>query len=303
MGHLTRSISILTQLAEHNHVVFFGSSDQINFLKNEKLALTYEIFPEYQLNFKGKSFLVEMIFQSPRMIMDIQNENKTLKEFQKKYSFDCIISDNRFGFRIEGIHSIMMTHQLNIKSPLLEKQGSKINQIYLNKFSEIWVPDYEDSRLSGTLSKADLDIPKKFIGNISDLKKTDSVKDLDYFIIGSGPEPYRSKFINALIEKFRQTNKTAVFTGLKELPLNKKLNLEFHLKMNRKEIENHINRAKTIISRSGYTTVLDLEKTQSKAILIPTKGQYEQEYLAKHLKDHANLNFETLESIMQSNFD
>ena len=38
-----------------------------------------------------------------------------------------------------------------------------------------------------------------------------------------------------------------------------------------------------VICRSGYTTIMDLVKLQKKAILIPTPGQTEQEYLAAHL--------------------
>jgi UDP-N-acetylglucosamine:LPS N-acetylglucosamine transferase len=38
-----------------------------------------------------------------------------------------------------------------------------------------------------------------------------------------------------------------------------------------------------VISRSGYTTVMDLLKLQKKSILVPTPGQAEQEYLAEYL--------------------
>ena len=40
--------------------------------------------------------------------------------------------------------------------------------------------------------------------------------------------------------------------------------------------------SRLIICRSGYSTVMDLFKLQKNAILIPTPGQTEQEYLAKH---------------------
>ena len=40
-----------------------------------------------------------------------------------------------------------------------------------------------------------------------------------------------------------------------------------------------------IISRCGYTTVMDLVKLFKKAILIPTPGQTEQEYLAKYVME------------------
>jgi predicted glycosyltransferase len=39
--------------------------------------------------------------------------------------------------------------------------------------------------------------------------------------------------------------------------------------------------SETIISRTGYSTLMDLKILNKKAILYPTKGQKEQEYLAK----------------------
>jgi len=41
--------------------------------------------------------------------------------------------------------------------------------------------------------------------------------------------------------------------------------------------------AEFVISRSGYTTVMDLMKLGKKSIFVPTPGQAEQEYLATHL--------------------
>ena len=43
--------------------------------------------------------------------------------------------------------------------------------------------------------------------------------------------------------------------------------------------------ASMIISRCGYSTVMDLMAVQKKSILIPTPGQTEQEYLARHLME------------------
>ena len=39
-----------------------------------------------------------------------------------------------------------------------------------------------------------------------------------------------------------------------------------------------------VISRSGYSTIMDLATIGNKALMIPTPGQIEQEYLAQHLK-------------------
>jgi UDP-N-acetylglucosamine:LPS N-acetylglucosamine transferase len=51
-----------------------------------------------------------------------------------------------------------------------------------------------------------------------------------------------------------------------------------------KDLEAAINESEYVISRSGYTTVMDVCKLQKKSILIPTPGQTEQEYLAAHLQ-------------------
>lgn len=44
-----------------------------------------------------------------------------------------------------------------------------------------------------------------------------------------------------------------------------------------------MSKAEFVISRSGYSTLMDLLTLQKKSILIPTPGQTEQEYLADYL--------------------
>lgn len=48
-------------------------------------------------------------------------------------------------------------------------------------------------------------------------------------------------------------------------------------------LETSLNQSKLIISRSGYTTIMDLTKLGKQAFFIPTPGQFEQEYLAERL--------------------
>ncbi len=44
-------------------------------------------------------------------------------------------------------------------------------------------------------------------------------------------------------------------------------------------------RARAIVGRSGYSTVMDLAEHPKPAYLVPTPGQFEQVYLARHLKE------------------
>ena len=61
-------------------------------------------------------------------------------------------------------------------------------------------------------------------------------------------------------------------------------NIEMVNFMQSKELEETINKSEIVVSRSGYTTIMDLALLEKKVFLVPTPGQYEQEYLAKRLK-------------------
>ncbi|MBK7885033.1 MAG: hypothetical protein IPJ81_15560 [Chitinophagaceae bacterium] len=61
--------------------------------------------------------------------------------------------------------------------------------------------------------------------------------------------------------------------------------VKVHNHLSTKEINNAINESKLIISRSGYTTIMDLVNLQKSAVLVPTPGQTEQEYLAGYLSE------------------
>ena len=54
--------------------------------------------------------------------------------------------------------------------------------------------------------------------------------------------------------------------------------------MQSEALEKAIQNSHLIISRSGYTTIMDLAKLEGKVFFIPTPGQHEQIYLAKRLE-------------------
>jgi predicted glycosyltransferase len=64
-------------------------------------------------------------------------------------------------------------------------------------------------------------------------------------------------------------------------------NLTIYSYLKRTELSALLAETEIVISRSGYTTLMDLAHTGHKAILCPTPGQYEQVFLADRL---ANLN-------------
>ena len=126
------------------------------------------------------------------------------------------------------------------------------------------------------------------MGIITDLADIDPSDDetVDYFVIISGPEPQRTKFEKIVIRQLDQLKGRVVITlGIPEKSFKIRMgNAEIYAYMNRLEISRCLSRTKMVISRPGYTTVMEMIEMGKRGLFIPTPGQIEQEYLAKHFK-------------------
>jgi predicted glycosyltransferase len=155
------------------------------------------------------------------------------------------------------------------------------NHRQIQKFSECWVPDFPKG-ITGKMTYPVL--PKtKFVGMISRFKKKSTSLKRDILFLISGPEPQRSIFeANVKAEVARVGCKSYLMVKGKPESTGKSENEIDHLSAN--ELNEAIESSQLIISRSGYTTVMDLCKLEKNAIFVPTPGQTEQEYLAEQLK-------------------
>ena len=68
-------------------------------------------------------------------------------------------------------------------------------------------------------------------------------------------------------------------------------NLEVFNYLLSSELEELMARSALIVSRSGYSTIMDLQALGARAFFIPTPGQTEQEYLANHLEERGVAGF------------
>ncbi|ATU05893.1 hypothetical protein BKN14_05715 [Candidatus Gracilibacteria bacterium HOT-871] len=89
------------------------------------------------------------------------------------------------------------------------------------------------------------------------------------------------------MEEAKALNGKKVFilgeTNKKEYSFDEKNNIEIFSFLAGEEKNKKFQNAKVIISRAGYTTIMDLVELNKKAILFPTPNQTEQLYLAKYL--------------------
>jgi uncharacterized protein (TIGR00661 family) len=166
---------------------------------------------------------------------------------------------------------------------------SILHQKIIKKYTECWVPDIENTpNLTGKLGHLKTNtLNLKYIGPLSRLHKKEVPQKYDLMVILSGPEPQRGILEEMLKrEVLRFDGKVVFIKGIVEKEQKKEEieNITYYNFMNTRQLEQTFNESEIVLSRSGYTTIMDLAVLQKKAFFIPTPGQYEQEYLAKKLK-------------------
>ena len=212
--------------------------------------------------------------------------------------FDQVISDNRFGMWNKKVHSIYITHQLMVKIPqgfkLFEPLVWLMHRCIINRYNECWIPDnQENGGLSGDLAhKFPLPRNAKFIGILSRFKNIKEIQpntNFEVVAVLSGVEPQRTLLEKEIIKRFNTAkHQTLIVLGQprevkKEIKIG---NITFVSHLSRMEMAEVLVGSKHIISRSGYSTIMDLATLDclQKAELIPTPGQTEQEYLYHKLR-------------------
>ena len=296
LGHATRCIPVIHELllADFDVIIAAGGKAE-TLLKEEFPDLTFLPLEGYNISYgRNKwSFTIKIIAQIPKILRTIKRENKWLDGIIKDYNISAVLSDNRYGLYNAAIFSVFITHQLCIKSTLgkwSEKILQHFNYGLINRFNQCWVPDVEAKEsLAGELShpKQKPSIPVQYIGTLSRFTDSKAAIPTKYLLILlSGPEPQRSILECRLLQQLAAYKGPVLFVrGLPDcstiLTVANAIKIKNHLPA--KELEEAILQATLVISRCGYSTVMDLMALQKKSILIPTTGQTEQEYLAQHL--------------------
>jgi uncharacterized protein (TIGR00661 family) len=295
LGHATRLVPVIDLLLQEKHNVIIGADNRpLAFLKQRFPACESIVAPGFAVEYpKNGSMALAMLKAYPAMMRQAKKSKEILKDFISEKKIDVIISDNRYELTDRRTYNILITHQLNIQTPGILNLASPFIQKKLNSFiknfNETWIPDIEGkNNLAGKLSHGKK-FPTKnchFIGPLSRfdlLPQIEKEKKNDLLILLSGPEPQRSILEKKLIGQAQEMGlKTIVLQGKPELSENRQeKNVQIISHLPDDELAGLIKSSKTVICRSGYSTIMDLAVTGSKAILIPTPGQTEQEYLAK----------------------
>ncbi|MDP4222420.1 MAG: glycosyltransferase family protein [Bacteroidota bacterium] len=300
LGHAGRMIPLVRRLQEKGHNVFIGAGSELQrFFRSELTGVKYIDFrgfsPSYSVQLPQYAAL---LMRLPVLIFHIIAEHIRLKRIIKDNKIDIVISDNRFGLWNRKIKSIYLTHQVRIPFPekfrSLEWIGTGFHRFIIKKYSFCFIPDLPgELNLSGRLSHGvNMTLTTRFIGILS--RFTDCYPSQhpekesfpDITIILSGPEPQKGILRQILVGIFKEKElKVVILEGKPGTiePVTRIGNTISYNHLSSGEMAELLSGSKNIITRSGYTSIMELVSLNRSALLIPTPGQTEQEYLARYL--------------------
>jgi predicted glycosyltransferase len=300
LGHTTRCIPIIRHLIAQGREVYVAA-------EGASAKLVLENFPAinilhldgYRIQYSRNKemFTVKILLQVPKILATIKKEHQWLQQQHQIHQFDLIISDNRYGLYLDEVPCVILTHQLQIlsgKGSMADRILRKLHYQLLGRFRKCWVVDEESNGgFSGKLAHPEIlpahiaytGLLSQFSGCSPGNHKQDNTQIL---VLLSGPEPMRSQLESLIIQQ-AGTLTAYRFTIVGGSPLGSMIDnvpqhITYYTHLNAQQLFPELQHASLVICRSGYSTIMDLAVLGKKALLVPTPGQTEQEYLAVYLK-------------------
>ena len=295
LGHAMRDIPVIKALLDHGHEVTIAAcGNALTVMQREFPSCRFIDFEDYPSPYSsGRFFLPKMVLSFPGLLLAVARERRETERIVSRNKYDLIISDNRLGVYSPEVPSLFITHQIHFHLPLcfwpVELYASALNRFHHSKFNRVIVPDNPPGPLSlaGKLSRPDTDSSREwvfFAGILSGTPKLDVANDLDYLVLISGPEPQRTRLEEIVLPMARELDgRSVVLLGSPQRRCSVTDNGDCSIRtyVTNEEKAALMNRAKFVICRSGYTTMMELAELGKKAgLFIPTPGQTEQEYLS-----------------------
>ncbi len=300
LGHATRCIPVVREFLARGWTVDLAvaGSPMAALYRGEFPGLLQVPVPEYSIRYPSRGF--EMPFwllkNYRRIAAVIRRENAVAESLVRERGYDVLLSDNRFGFHSRKAFCIYMTHQLRILFPgslsVFENVGVAWHRKRMRAFDAVWVPDVPDfPGLSGRLSHGLRGNGVKYVGPLSRFSALGEIvspekKRFRFLVLLSGPEPMRTQFERSVLSALEKIpGEHAVIRGLpgrsdfaEAAP-----NVTLYNHLDSADFAEAVLSAETVVSRPGYSTVMDMAVLGARCVFVPTPGQTEQVYLGKSL--------------------
>ena len=298
LGHATRSLPIIKEFINKNWQLLIGSNGRsLEFLKKELPTTKFIVTPDYGISYSQSNFLFfKLIPQISRIFRKIREEKQLCDKIVAEFSPDLVISDHCYGMYHSNIQNYFLSHQIYFAIPqpfqFLSPLISRFNHSFHRKYHKVIIPDLPENGnglLSGRLSNTPSVQGKYYYaGILSSIRKQVPNEQVDLLVSISGPEPQRTIFEKIILKQInRISGKKIVVLGKSEkdeiIVYEDDLKVYSHLP--RCDMEKLFNQAELIITRPGYSTLMELSELGKIALLVPTPGQTEQQYLANRMAE------------------
>lgn len=298
LGHATRSLVLIRALVTRGDQVTIlmqpGAGMQ---LLQSELGDRVEYFPfrdtPAPFSRYPAVFYIRMSLSMPWVLAGYRREQRLTERLVAERHFDCVVSDSRIGVWSRAVPSYVIFHSIHQIIPgrirALEHLVEWGQRRLLRGFTKVLIPDVEaGGGLSGDLGHYpyfDWGAERLiYIGPLSDVSRPEVPQDLDYFFSVSGIEPQRSLFAERVLAALpRLSGRVVVTLGnpAQAGEVRQIAGTMVYGYLDRAHQAETLNRARVVITRSGYTTLMELAELGKRALFVPTPGQSEQEYLAR----------------------
>jgi hypothetical protein len=282
-GHVSRCIPLIQVLSENSNRVYVAcNAEQEKVFRQYFPHLNYLSHDGYPFYFGLKGyFVLDVLRKIKSHRKRYLNEHFEVEEFVKKYHIDIVISDHRYGFFSQKVPSVFLTHQLNLPVKWHEWLFQFVHEKFLRSFQYIWIPDTKDSAFAGKLSTNNKNFEVSYIGLLSRFSMYEQLgeKTIDNLIVVSGPQVYAIDYLTKLFEEGVMLDATIIAPQSVLNIVGQKKGYFYQSSEDWIACDHLFLKAKKITSRSGYSTIMDIQQLSVPCSLIPTVGQREQEYL------------------------
>ncbi len=313
LGHAARCVPLVNRLlAQGDEVVLGGDGESLVLLRKHFPTLQTIRFADLSLSYSaGKSQVGAMLRALPKIVCAAWKDHCLLGELLDRELFDLVVSDNRFGLVSRKTRCVYVTHQLHIRLPRryrrLEPLAARLHGWIGRHYTEVWVPDYDEAErsLSGALGHTEKQRygTVRYIGPLSRFDGRENpmrpsrIDRFEVVAVLSGLEPQRSMLEEEIVSRYSgKKERVLIVEGKPSKPMLQvtRGNICIVPYIDDAPLMDVLQKAKRIIARSGYSTIMDWETLGllGKAELIATPGQPEQEYLQEWIQ---NRNYKTIQ--------
>ncbi len=306
LGHATRSLALIRALVARGDAVtiVIAPGPGMHLLQAELGdACEFYPFPDTPAPFSRYPvvFYLRMTAAMPWVLAGYRAEHRLADRLVAQRHYDCVVSDSRLGLWASAVPSYCIFHSIHQRVPFCSGFTEWFvewgQRHLLRGFTRILVPDVADrDGLSGWLGHDpvfDWGAGRlTYIGPLSGVPRLDVEQDIDVFFSVSGIEPQRGLLEDLVLRALPRLSGNIVVTlGRPEAAGERRAiaGATVYGYLDRQRQAEMLNRAKLVMTRSGYTTLMELAGLGRKALFVATPGQSEQEYLARFHRERGHV--------------